>query len=154
MRTLTWLLQSRDSYGCELTYHLCIFLSQKKKQHKKLATKRPRLLVNHNPSFWHGGFESAVPSGWRHQVARAGISFLLLRPVCGGQTVHPSSHLMVEQLVLPWYNWSDRLCFRWLHLNSPYNGSTGSRREFSKGLWSWNLFPETEAVRTPGSSSY
>lgn len=124
MRTLTWLLQSRDSYGCELTYHLCIFLSKK----KKLATKRPRLLVNHNPRFWHGGLESAVPSGWWHQVARAGISSLLLRPVCRGQTVHPSSHLSIEQLVLPLKNWSDRLYFRWLHLNSPYNGNIGSRR--------------------------
>lgn len=72
---------------------------------KNVATKSPRLLVNHNPSFWHGGFESAMPSGWWHQVARAGISFLLLRPLCGSQAMSLSSLLSTEQLVLPLQNW-------------------------------------------------
>lgn len=74
-------------------------------QKKNVATKSPRLLVNHNPSFWHGGFESAMPSGWWHQVARAGISFLLLRPLCGSQAMSLSSLLSTEQLVLPLQNW-------------------------------------------------
>ena len=30
---------------------------------KIVATKSPRLLVNHNPGFWHGGLEAAIPSG-------------------------------------------------------------------------------------------
>lgn len=36
-----------------------VYFCPKKK--KIVATKSPRLLVNHNPGFWHGGLEAAAP---------------------------------------------------------------------------------------------